>query len=288
MSAKGKTLSITVHPAPLHGEYMTVADAMRQVLDFIEALEKTETLDGGDAQIVWRLTKAHTNSPPLTVVAEAFSKNPTVSISMEAGRVSGMFASTLLSLSTGQEPEWFDVSLGKTLRRAFERNTNGIGLTEVQIGDEPAINIAPQEARLGLVVMDRIELDEAAGHEDWRRTEYGSFEGQIHSILQWSGRPAVVLIDRLSGQKVTCLLQKDVADRMGPQHSWQEAWEGHRLVVTGALHYSAESVLKRADVFDIDVVPWTDVKLTDLTGVNLLEGRSVRNHLDRLRGEDDA
>lgn len=60
---------------------------MRQVLDLIEALDRSDAQSEGSAQIVWRLTEAHTNSPPFTVTAEAFPVDPAVSVTLAAQRI---------------------------------------------------------------------------------------------------------------------------------------------------------------------------------------------------------
>ena len=71
-----KSISITVHPSDFSGEFLTVADALHQVLDMIGTLEGIEAGDKAERKIVWRLTEAHTNSPPFTLTAEAFPRDP--------------------------------------------------------------------------------------------------------------------------------------------------------------------------------------------------------------------
>lgn len=131
-----KSLSITVHPSVHGAEYLSVSDAMHQVLDVIEALEKAETAGGGERQIVWRLTEAHTNSPPFTVTAEAFPVDPVVSINLEASRVVSMFGSSVRGLLDGSEPVPISHEMAQPLKRALLRNLNGVGRTEIVIDDE--------------------------------------------------------------------------------------------------------------------------------------------------------
>src|SRR5680860_220187 len=115
-----KSLSITVHPSALNGEFLTVSDAMRQVLDLVETVERIEGAADGQRQIVWRLTEAHTNSPPFTVTASAFSLDPVVSVGIEAERVTSLFAASMDSLLHGNPPDWFDADLIAPLRRVLK------------------------------------------------------------------------------------------------------------------------------------------------------------------------
>lgn len=282
-----KDLSITVYPDPLSGEYLTVADAMKQVLDLIDALDVSEASVRGSRHIVWRLTEARTNSPPFTIVAEPFPAQPELSIGLEAGRVLGIFGEIVRSLLSGKVAEYALEDIGKPLRRAFERNLRGVGKTEILIGqDTHTISITPQNARQAVLVLDQMGLDEEAAKVDWTRTEYGSVEGTISGLIKWNDKPALVVIERLSGVKFTAVLDANLARRMGDEHTWVEVWEGRRVIATGALYYNPDSILKRADISDVQPLGWTDVPLSELRKLDLLEGRSVREHLALIRGED--
>lgn len=280
-----KALSITVHPAPLSGEYLTVADAMRQVLDIVEGLESAEATDG-NRQIVWRLTEAHTNSPPFTIVAEPYPVHPSLSVALEANRVASEFSRTIGELLNGRAPDWLEKDFVRPVRRALERNLNGVGKTEIAIEGEAPLSIVPQTAKAAVVALDRLGLDQEAAHRDWSRTEFGTVEGEVLSLTRWNGKPALIIAERLSNEKFTGVLDAELADRIGGEHTWREAWEGRRVFVSGALHYNAESVLKRADVSDLVDVGWTDVDLADLRKLDLLNGRTVSEHIHLIRGED--
>lgn len=283
-----KPLSITVYPSPLKGEYLTVSDAMKQVLDLVDAVEKAETVDGGERQLVWRLKEAHTNSPPFTVVAEAFPAQPSLSVSLEANRVSQMFMAGVRTLLSGDVPEWVDAEVGRSLRRALERNLNGVSRTVIEYGDDEQLSIAPQTARSGIAALDRLEIEAEATRVDWSRTEYGSVEGEVCGLTRWNNRPALLMIERLSGERFTCVLDQDLADRVGPDHRWIEAWDGRRLLVTGELYFNAAGSLKRAEIYELEEKPWTEVKISDLRGINIIDDRSVKEHVKKLRGDGDA
>lgn len=279
-----KSLSITVHPSAIGAEYLSVSDAMHQILDVIEALEKAETGGGGKRQIVWRLTEAHTNSPPFTVTAEAFPVDPVVSINLEAARVVTAFSRGVKELLEGRKPEWLSADVMQPLKRALLRNMNGVGRTEVNIDDQEPFNVVPSNARTAVVTLERLELDLAEAVVDYSRTEFGSVEVEVQGITRWNGKPALTVTERLSREKVTCVLTPELANKLGPTHKWGEAWEGQRLLVSGALHYSPDSSLKRIDAEEAEDMPWTDVSISDLQCIDILQGRSVSEHLRLSRG----
>ena len=280
-----KSLSITVHPSALGAEFLTVSDAMRQVLDFIEVLEKMDSARGDGQRIVWRLTDAHTNSPPFTVTAEAFAGDPTVSVAYEAQQVIGLFASGMRHLLDGETPDWLEADVSAPLQKIFKRNLNGIGQTEVAIEDEEPFDILPGKAKTALIAIDRAMLDIEAEVIDHRHTEYGSVEGEVVGLTSYYDARALVLRERLSGERITCVLSADLAAKIGPEHRWLEAWGGRRYLIGGSLQYGPEGMLKRIDAVTFDEVPAADVALTDIRGADILGGDTVKEHLKRFWGD---
>ena len=279
------SISFTVHPSALGAEYLTVSDAMKQILDLVEALEHTEADYARDRQIVWRLTDAHTNSPPFSVTAEAFPIDPALNIDIEAMRVSRRFASGFNSVLQGQPTDWLARDTAAPVKRVLERNLNGIGLTEVQVDANLVLDVVPANAKIGVIAIERAALEWAGDKTDERRTEYGSIEIEIAGLGRWYDKPSLTAIERLSRDKVNCVLSTELAEKLGA-HQWHEAWVGGRLLVTGALQYAADGSLSRIDADDAEELPWTDVPLSALKGIDLLEGRSVSEHLKLLRGDD--
>lgn len=277
-----KSISITVHPSELSGEFLTVADAMRQVLDMIGALEGVEAGDEAERKIVWRLTEAHTNSPPFTVVAEAFPKDPQISIKLEAERVTRQFGVAVASVLAGDKPSWLESEPGKLLKRALKRNLNGVGHTDIRIEGEPDIAIEPAAARVGVSTLEKAEIDE---QEDLRRTEFGSVEGQVIGLTRYYSSPALVFQDRLSGDRVIAVLTPELASKVGPDHQWSEAWDGEYLRLIGQLFYDPAGHLKRINAANYEEIEWANVSLLDLRGADLLQGRTVKQHLDEFWGE---
>jgi hypothetical protein len=262
---------------------------MRQVLDMVTALEQMQGVEEQSQQrIVWRLTEAHTNSPPFTVTAEAFAFDPAVSIGLEVDRVTATFTKTVDAILSGHQPLWIDSDVLVPLRRIFKRNLNGVGQTSISIGDGDAIAVTPATAKIAVATLDRLAIDEAAEKADLRRTEYGASEVEVCGISKWNDRPALLVIERLSRQKIPCVLTDELAATLGPDHNWSEAWEGRRLVVSGALHYGPDGFIKRIHADQVEDLPWTEVRLSDLRDIDLLNGRSVTEHLKEVWGDDDG
>lgn len=280
-----KSLSITIHPSDIGAEYLSVSDALHHVLDLVEVLEKSESDESGSRRIVWRLTDAHTNSPPLTLVLEPYPVDPTVSIAMEANRVVSSFADGLRRLLDGYDTPWLDKGIAQTLKRALKRNMNGIGRTEI-IVDDDALNVMPANAKTALLVVEKSLLDEEGAVDNKQHTEFGAIEVEIEGIARWNNHPALTVVDRLSGAKVTCVLNDELAGRLGPSHLWKEVWTGNRLLVTGALYYGPDGALKRIHAEDAEDLPWADVTLAQLADIDILQGRTVSEHLHLLRGRD--
>ncbi len=281
----GKSFSVTVYPAADGAEYLSVADAMRQVLDLIDALEQTEASEGSGRQIVWRLLKAHTHSPPFTVTAGAFSVDPVVSVSLQADRISSMFSEGVQGLLEGRASAWIDSKIAAPLKRVFQRNLNGIGRTAIDVQDEESFNILPGNAQIATTTLDGLLLAVEAARPDYTRTEYGAVEAEIFEIIRWNERPALTVVERLSEEKATCVLSDELAARLGPEHKWLEAWDGRRILITGALHFGKDGNLKRVDATDVEEMPWTDVTLTEFRGIDILQGATVSAHLNALREE---
>jgi hypothetical protein len=281
-----RSVSFTIHPAALGAEYLSVTDAMKQILDLVEALEHTEAAGSADRQIVWRLTDAHTNSPPLTITAEAFSISPAIAIDIEASRVVKRFTHGITELLHGRSDPELPRHVIAPLKRIFQRNLTGIGLTEVSVEGEQPLTVAPSGARSAIIAVERLELDWKADIQDYRRTEYGAVEVEVFGITRFYDKPALIVTERLSREKVTCILSSQLADFLGPNHQWNEAWQGERLLVSGALHYNEAGSLARIEAEDAEPLPWTSVALGDLRDIDLTRGRSVQEHLNLIRGED--
>ena len=237
---------MTVYPASLSGDYLTVSDALNQVLDLIDALERSETLDASERQVVWRLTEARTNSPPFTVVAEPFPSRTDLIVFSEAQRVTTLFSEELRSLLDGGTSDLMTADAVAPISRILQRNLNGISRTEIQFGEDDPIEVRPASARVAMRTIDQAIFEAESSKPDWQRTEFGTVEGEIAGLTTWNGKPALRIVERLAERRFTCVLSGELSEQIGPSHQWNEVWEGQRVTVTGELHYSSDGDLHRA------------------------------------------
>lgn len=284
-----KTLAITVHPSALGAEYLSVSDAMRHVLDLVEALDRLQAASGQGTKIVWRLKDAHTNSPPFTVVAEASSADPSVSIALEANRIAAAYHETWDDLLIdGDRPQWLDAATAGLFKRIFERNLGPVGRTDITFDDasDPVL-IAPQNAERGLIALEKAEIEDAEAEATLARTEYGSLEGSVCGLITFYGKPALLVKDRLRGGKLTCVLSDELAGQVGPEHKWSEAWgTGRRVLIGGAMHFDAAGYVKKIDADSLDEIDPPEVSTRDLRGLDLTGGRSNADHLASVWGRE--
>ncbi|ORE97464.1 hypothetical protein [Aurantimonas sp. 22II-16-19i] len=281
-----KRLTITVYPSTLGSEFLSVEDALRQVLDLVESVVAANANGGGKNVVIWRLTEAHTNSPPFTVEATAFALDATASIAAEASHMVHAFSTALSALMSGRRPARFEVEAAQHLRRVFDRNLNGVGETLVSPEGEPEIRITRADALRAKNTLDQILAESQIDDVDLQRTEYGSAEGEVVGLTRWHDRPAILLKERLSGDRVTCVLSNALADDLGPGHAWSEAWDGRRVLIGGALQYASDGRLKRIDADRMSEMSWTDVPLSKLRTINILNGRTAREHVEQFWGKD--
>ena len=281
-----KKIAITVHPAAADAGSLTVADAMRQVLDLIEVLTRIDTAEGSAGKIVWRLESASSNSP-FTIITRAESPDPTLSVTLEANRVTDTFLCAIEGLiRDDHKSEVLDAEATRALERIFKRNLNGIGQTDIAVvdSDAPPILIVPQRAQRGLITLERAELEEI--EPNLSRSEYGAREGEVAGLIRYHGAPALLVRDWITGDKFTAVLTGALAKRLGPEHRWNEAWEGRRVLISGDLHYDASGHVRRVDAEEVAPISPAKVLLSDLEGIDLLAGRTVTEHLAHVWGDD--
>ena len=219
------------------------------------------------------------------MVATPFPSVPDGSVEPEADQVTELARTALTSLVQGTSPEWLESKPTVPLRRIVERNLNGIGQTDIGVdGDEP-ISLSPPLARVASVALGKATSEDSGGAQDLARTEFGSVEGEICGLSRWRSRPALQVVERLSGQKIVCVLDNVLAQEMGLDHKWAEVWEGSHWTLRGVLSYRADGSIKHVEVESAKVIEWADVALDDLSDIDILEGRSIDEHLRRLWGE---
>jgi hypothetical protein len=272
-----ETFAIVVHPSALDHNDLTVADAMRQVLDVIEIVDRADEIDApADLRVVWRLKSASTNSP-FSVVAEGWSSDPAISVAVRAANAKQVATQAIRALVTdGQVAGWLDGAALRAARRFLERNVTGVGQTE----------FVPATARVGIAAIEKVLVDEKFAIEDETRSEIGSIEGEIIAASRYYGSPSLILRERLSADRVNCVLSEHAADRIGPEHKISDIWSGRRIIVTGLLHYNSEGVLSKVEAEDLEVIDTVPVDLNEIRSMNLTDGLSPIEFLDLIRGSD--
>ena len=261
---------------------------MRQVLDLVELMEKADEVEGGDVRVVWLLRHASTNSP-FTVRAESSSSDPSIVVSMRASRAARTFQQGISSLlETGHAPEWMDHSSLRVAKRVLERNLNGIGRTDIDLGSDGSLLILPGPAQKGVLAIEKAFLDEKLAAPNLTRTEFGSVEGEIVAAASYYQRPALMIRERLSEARVNCVLSEEAARQVGPEHNWSEVWSRRRVIISGALHYGADGTIARIDADFVEPVNEVEVSLGEIRDMNLTDGLGPVEYLNLLRGLDDA
>ena len=191
-----------------------------------------------------------------------------------------MYAVAVESVLGGDRPDWLESEPGNLLRRALKRNLNGVGHTDIVLeGRADPIVIVPTNARVGLAALQPIEFE-----AELERTEFGSIEGRVIGLTKYYASPALVFQERLSGDKVICVLSSKLAAEIGPTHQWAEAWEGEQLRIAGKLIYGRDGQLKRINATHHEEVNWADVSIAALGGIDILEGRTVQEHIAEFWG----
>lgn len=283
-------LTITVHPSAQEGESLTVQDAMQQVLDIISILEKAGSSDGyNGARVVWRLHSATTNSP-FRVRAEGVSSDPSISLAMRASFAKATLAKSFSSLvSDRQRPEWMDSTTLRTTKRVLERNLTTIGRTDIDVErDTQLISIMPNIAQIGAKTIDVALLEEKYNSPNMSHTEYGSAEGEVIAASTYYNHPALYLKERLTGDRVTCVLTAEAAKKIGDRQSLNVVWEGQRILVHGALHYGPDGRITKIDAEDFERILNEYVDLNEIRALDITNGLSPNEYLSILREEDDG
>ena len=281
-------LTITVHPSAQSGEDLTVHDAMQQVLDIIELLDRAGLSDGLQSpRVVWRLHSATTNSP-FSVRAEGTSSDPTVSVALRAIQAKQVLARSLTSLVVeSRRPEWMDVPTLRTTKRVLDRNLNGIGRTDIDTEvDAERVLIVPTVAQVGAKAIDTVLLENKYSLPNQEHTEFGSAEGAVIAAATYYNHPALYLKDRLTGDRVTCVLSDEAAKKIGLKESLSVVWEGQRVIVHGALHYSPDGRIAKIDAEDIDRISEEYVDLNEIRSLDITEGLPPIEYLNKIREED--
>lgn len=263
---------------------LTVMDTLHQLMDGFELLTAAIAQEPGGETIKWRLVSMSKNSPA-TAVAEAFSVDPSIAAGPLVYRGKRRFSEGLSALAEGKVAPWLEghARLAKSL---LNRNLNGVGRTIFDLeGDAPRTVLVEKVARQSLRAFAEAELAKEA--IDKSRSEYGTVDVHVAEAKNWNGRPALYVRDRISGKVFPCVLSEELAAQVGPTHSWLDAWSGKRVRVKGEIFYDKTGAISRVSAANVTDVNPAPVSLADLKRLDILNGRSPKEHIDRLWGYAD-
>ncbi len=180
-----RSVKVTVHPATADPEGLTVADALHQILDAVGWFERVEDSVASPRKIVWGLTRARTNSPRLTVVATPFARDRGNNIETELDLVISRAGSGLTSLAEGVCPPWIGPGQQATLRRKLTRSLNGVGPTDIVVGNRNAVRVSSHLAKAASATLDqkKSEVVVESGEVTHQGAYLGILLGRLHRRL---------------------------------------------------------------------------------------------------------
>ncbi len=275
-------VTIVIEPSAEHGDSLTVEDAMRQVLDFIEVVSAAAS-DDVRSKLNWRLAEASTNSP-FTATAEAFSSDPEwPNIDLYArdakARVHAAFE---VVGQTGVVPSWLEQKGASQFKGLLKRNLNGIGRTTYKLNDDAPIVVVERRARSTLDKMELVATERKVATPDFSGDEFGSVEGNVTKAITHYGKPAIRIRDRLSGKEIVCVLPPAIASRIGKDHAWDEVWSGERVLVTGRVKRSSDGTISVVTAEDITTITSKPIVLEELVDKNISAGMSPAEYISEL------
>lgn len=274
-------VTIIVEPNMEHGDVLTVQDAMLQVLDFIEVVVAAAS-DDARPKVGWKLVSATTNSP-YTVVAEAFSFDPEWVADESAREAKARAGAALNGALSGELPTWLDEKSTESVRRIYSRNLNGIGRTTIQFdGESSPLIIAERNARSALGQIQRVEAELRALVPDYSGVELGSIDGHVVDATTHYGNPALRIRDRLTGERIVCVIPQEIADEVGKDHDWRDVWSGERVRVSGRIKRNVSGAVTTITAESVTRIEPKKTALVDVTDSGFTGGKGAREYLDEI------
>lgn len=275
-------VKITITPSVSDSNLLTVEDAMQHVLDYFDLLRSADKSIGEKETIVWRLKSVTTNSP-FTVVAEPYGYNPAIDVSHHAAIVIRRFHDGIESVIHNRNiPNWIEND--KHLQNTLRRNLNGIGKTDIDLGDNiDPIVISPKIAEEASKNLQRRKLETI---ENLTHSAYGSMEGVITNVSSYYGKPCFHLRPRISRsdeKDIRCIVSEEIANEIGNTHKLSEVWGNSRLIVEGLVSYDSKGEPVNIDVKNIIKVRGKSISLEDLYDEHFTNGMSVKEYQEGLR-----
>jgi len=252
---------------------------IRDYIDILMGIEKAIAEDGQNA-IDWRAVDAGKSSP-LTIAFGAFPRQYAVNIDRRTDAVLHRTADGLVALQERVErPPFFTDDVLHFVKRTFERVTNGLDLTEIELGGLPPLTITPaiarqaaNNARVALTPLDR----------PYR--ELGSIDGLTQAAeTDGFGRKLLYVKNRLNGDSVKCILSGQALDIV-QEHRIADVYRPIRVRLFGTIHYRS---LGRIFQMEGTAVEWVPPRsglpsIDDILDETFTGGLRSEEYLDRLR-----
>jgi hypothetical protein len=276
-------VTVTVVSSAGDSGALLVDDAMRQILDFFVLLNAA----GGDQStlISWQLEDISMKSP-LRATAVAVSMSSGVEAAPIARREKALLSHSLDEIiKSAKIPDWLS---GEPLSRAkalLQRNIEGIGRTEVDFYNDNVKSIITQPGALaGASAIERSETEQRNLYKlSFPSVEFGTIDGNVKDITSRYGNPAVVIRNRITGDEVTCFPSDQVS---GSSHTWSEAWENKRVLVTGEISYRTDGKIIKVSSADFELVDSSPVRFEKIADPTFTGGLTPSDYLERLWSGD--
>lgn len=224
----------------------TVDDLVAQLSDYYDLLgivERTIAVDGTQA-VQWRVVHA-AKVNPLSLTLEAFARQYAVNVDERVNLVVMHTNQGLRRLrDTPERPPFFNDEAVRKAEGIFERVTNGLALTRIDVTgeDAPALALQPSIARLAaknaMAVLAPVERP---------YKEIGSVEGYFESVsLDGFGRRVLHIKHRLTGDDVKCIVAGDAAKELALREIG-DVWRRRRISVFGTIHFKAPGRISQVE-----------------------------------------
>jgi len=275
-------MQIVIEPPQSHPDFLTIQDAMEQVLDYFQLASAGEPQ--GSQTILWKLISISMQSP-LVVTAEAYSFDPAINADEIAQKQMKKLNDGLKSILVGVTPhEWTSGEASNIIERVLKRNKNGIGktriITDFQEGSLP-IEITPQVAESAITEIHNRPLRFL--QEDLSHKEYGSVDGYLIAVGSDYGKPAIMVKDRLTNGDVLCRVPEETRSLVSKNMQLDDVWRNQRVLVTGLISFEKDGRIRRVYNAQIESIVTKEVSVDDIRDEGFTNGLSPYEYLDKLR-----
>lgn len=278
-------MQIIIEPSKAHPDFLTVQDAMEQVLDYFKLTSISDDESQDTQNVVWKLISV-TMQSPFMVTAEAVSFNPNINIDEIVKRQKEILLHGMTSVLKGVTPrEWTSREARDTIDRILKRNKNGIGKTSI-ITDfqEKAIPFEITTQLADSAISEMHKQPSRLFTEDLSHKELGSVDGYLIAVGSDYGQPAIQIQDRLTKEAIWCRIPEETRNAISKDMQLNDVWKHRRVIVSGLIQYERTGKIGRIHDAQIETVASRKVSLGELHNGEFTEGMSPSEYLDYIRG----